>query len=145
MALILVLTAGVAGQRRGAPPVAAAGTDPAMQRNIGDGVYNGTQAERGRTLYLAQCAGCHGEDLRGQGFAPGLYGAEFLALWNGQTVQDLYSRTRTTMPEDMPGSLSPQETMDIIAYVLQGNGFAPGTAELQRGDLGSIIIVEDKS
>ena len=145
MTLILILTAGVAGQRRGATPVAAPEPDPAAHRSIGDGVYSGAQAKRGRTLYLARCAGCHGEDLEGQGFAPGLAGAAFLSLWSGQTVQDLYSRTRTTMPEDMPGSLSPEETLDILAHVLQVNGFRPGAAELERADLEAIVIVEGKS
>ncbi len=143
MALVPALAVGVAGQGRGGAPTAAA--DPAASRSVSDGVYSAGQAERGRVLYLARCAGCHGDDLRGQGFAPGLAGSEFLSLWKGQTVRDLYSRTRTTMPEDMPGSLSPEETLDIIAYVLQVNGFPPRPAELEREGLEEIIIMEGES
>lgn len=143
MALVLVLAVGVAGQGRGGAPTAAA--DPVASRSVSDGVYSREQAERGRVLYRAQCAACHGEDLHGQGFAPGLAGSEFLSLWNGQTVRDLYSRTRTTMPEDTPGSLSPEETLDIIAYVLHVNGFPPRLAELEREGLEEIVIVEGES
>ena len=139
-ALVLALAAGAAGQGRGAVPAVAA--DPALSRSINDGVYSDLQAERGRALYLAQCASCHGDDLIGMGFAPGLTGAEFLSLWTGQSLRDLYSRTRTTMPEDMPGSLLAEETLDIVAYVLQVNGFPPGSEELERGTLEEIIIVE---
>lgn len=112
-----------------------------MQRSVSDGVYSERQAERGRVLYLAQCASCHGDDLSGMGFAPGLAGNDFLSLWTGQPLENLYSRTRTTMPEDMPGSLLPEETMDLVAYVLQMNGLPPGPGELERGNLEEIIIV----
>ena len=139
-ALVLALAAGAAGQGRGAAPAVAA--DPALSRSINDGVYSDLQAERGRALYLAQCASCHGADLTGMGFAPGLAGTEFLSLWTGQSLRDLYSRTRTTMPEDMPGSLLPEETLDIVAYLLQVNDFPPGSEELERGDLEEIIVVD---
>jgi hypothetical protein len=34
------------------------------------------------------------------------------------------------MPEDAPGSLEPQQYVDIISYVLRANGFPPGDREL---------------
>ena len=137
-ALVLTFTVGAAGQRRDGAPAAAA--DQEVQRSINDGVYSDTQAERGRALYLAQCASCHGDDLEGMGFAPGLLGTEFLSLWTGQSLRDLYSRTRTTMPEDMPGSLSPAETIDIVSYLFEANGFPSGPADLEREMLETITI-----
>ena len=34
------------------------------------------------------------------------------------------------MPEDAPGSLPPQQYVDIVAYILRMNGFEPGSTEL---------------
>lgn len=137
-ALVLALAGGAAGQGRGAAPAVAA--DPALSRSIDDGVYSDAQAERGRALYLAQCASCHGDDLTGMGFAPGLVGTEFLSLWTGQTIRDFYSRIRTTMPEADPGSLSPAETIDIVSYLFEANGFPSGPEELEREMLETITI-----
>ena len=40
----------------------------------------------------------------------------------------------TTMPEDNPGSLQPQEYADILAYFLSINGYPAGQAELKGDD-----------
>ena len=138
MALVLTFAVGAAGQRRDGAPAAAA--DQEVQRSINEGVYSDTQAERGRALYVAQCASCHGDDLTGMGFAPGLLGTEFLSLWTGQTIRDFYSRIRTTMPEADPGSLSPAETIDIVSYLFEANGFPSGPEELEREMLETITI-----
>ncbi len=36
------------------------------------------------------------------------------------------------MPADKPGSLSPDDTADIVAYVLRSNGFPAGAAPLSN-------------
>ena len=41
---------------------------------------------------------------------------------------------RTTMPEDNPGSLKPQQYADILSFVLKLNGFAAGETELTGTD-----------
>jgi S-disulfanyl-L-cysteine oxidoreductase SoxD len=95
-----------------------------------DGVYTEAQAKRGETGYAQACASCHGPDLSGVDAAPSLTGPEFLAEWNDQTVDDLFERARTTMPADAPGSLSRQQYIDIVAFVLAKNGFPTGETEL---------------
>jgi len=35
------------------------------------------------------------------------------------------------MPEDFPGALPPQTYVDVIAYVLEINDYAPGSVELE--------------
>jgi len=37
----------------------------------------------------------------------------------------------TTMPQDNPGSLTPQQYVDVTAYVLQLAGFPSGTVALR--------------
>jgi alcohol dehydrogenase (cytochrome c) len=41
---------------------------------------------------------------------------------------------RTTMPEDAPGSLPPQQYADVIAYFLKLNGFPEGEVELEANE-----------
>src|SRR5580692_9097642 len=52
--------------------------------SVRDGVYTAAQADRGKTLYAANCASCHGPMLDGSGAAPPLAGADFIGNWKGQ-------------------------------------------------------------
>jgi mono/diheme cytochrome c family protein len=101
-------------------------------RSVWDGVYTEEQAARGKSLYLKQCAGCHGELMSGGEMAPPLAGGEFLANWNGLTVGDLFDRIRTSMPLNSPGKLTRDINADITSYILQFNSFPAGRAELDR-------------
>src|SRR5258705_8696563 len=96
------------------------------QRSVWDGIYTTEQAKRGQALYNAQCASCHGDTLAGGESAPALTGGEFLSSWNGLTVGDLFDRTRATMPQNKPGSLSREAGAEILAYVLSRNEFPAG-------------------
>jgi hypothetical protein len=57
-------------------------------------------------------------------------GLEFLGNWNTLSIGDLFDRVQTTMPADSPGSLSPQQTVDIEAYVFKLNKMPAGATEL---------------
>ena len=43
---------------------------------------------------------------------------------------ELFELLTATMPKNDPGSMTDQEYVDIIAYVLKGGGFPSGRAEL---------------
>jgi len=101
-------------------------------RSVWEGVYTEEQAARGKSSYLRQCAGCHGELMSGGEMAPPLVGGEFLANWNGLTVGDLFDRIRTSMPLNSPGKLSRDVNADVTAYILQFNGFPASRSELDR-------------
>ena len=89
------------------------------------------QAERGKTIYVAECSGCHLETLQGDGGAsPALIGKDFVEAWDKKSVRDLFSRIRNTMPATNPGGLTDQAYVDLAAYLLQMNKFPEGTAEL---------------
>ena len=79
------------------------------------------QATRGKALFSQHCSMCHGEDLRGGDVSPNLAGPEFLLRWQSRTVGELFDRTRTTMPQTSPGSLSEQAYLDVTAFLLQAN------------------------
>lgn len=95
-----------------------------------DGVYTAAQAARGEKIYADSCASCHGADLSGSGQAPELAGKEFNLDWNDLALSDLFDRTRATMPADKPGSLKPEQTADLIAFLLQKARFPAGQTEL---------------
>ena len=102
------------------------------QRTVWDGVYTGDQAKRGEAAYVEACSNCHGRTLEGADMTPALTGGAFMANWDGLTVGDLFDRIRISMPADRPGSLSRQEDVDVIAYILRFNQFPAGTEELPR-------------
>jgi mono/diheme cytochrome c family protein len=95
-----------------------------------DGVYTGAQAARGQQIYTDSCASCHGDDLSGGGQAPALAGKDFNVDWNGLAMSDLFDRTHGTMPADKPGTLTPTQTADVIAFLLQKGNFPAGQTEL---------------
>jgi mono/diheme cytochrome c family protein len=94
------------------------------------GVYTTQQATRGSALYQSKCASCHNADLSGTGTAPALAGSDFLSNWVSRPVAALFSIIRASMPSDQPGTLTAQQTADLIAYLLKANQFPAGKAEL---------------
>ena len=72
------------------------------------------------------------ESLEGNGPVTPLIGDRFSANWNGVSMGDMLERTRTSMPMTKPGSLSRQQTADVLAFVLSFNKFPAGQVELSR-------------
>ena len=97
-----------------------------------DGVFTDAQAARGKAQYNTSCSTCHMEDLSGSGQALPLAGDAFMDVWEGQSVADLLGLVQGTMPQDKPGSLTSQEAIDIITYLLQQNKFPAGKEELKN-------------
>jgi mono/diheme cytochrome c family protein len=95
-----------------------------------DGVFTDAQAKRGQTVFTASCARCHGNALEGGEAAPALVGSTFIANWNGSTVGDLVDRTRKSMPDGNPGSLTRPEYTDVIVFILSSNRYPSGKVEL---------------
>lgn len=94
-------------------------------RSQWDGVFTEAQANRAGPLFDERCNVCHGG-----GMAPELFGDDFNRRWDGLSVGDLFDLISATMPQNDPGSLTAQEYVDILAYVLNGGGFPAGQAEL---------------
>lgn len=114
--------------------------DAQRARTANDAVYTDAQAVRGRALYQQRCAVCHGERLSG-GLAPPLSGSAFLGAWGGQSLWDLLSKIRNTMPADDPGKLTPSQSADLVAHLLQVGKFPSGEAELGTEAAGLKAIV----
>ncbi|HXT16409.1 MAG TPA: c-type cytochrome [Gemmatimonadaceae bacterium] len=87
-----------------------------------DSVYSADQASRGKDVYMGTCRSCH--------TAAFFTGVNFETHWKGKHLSELYTYVLTKMPGNDPGSLSPDATADVLAYVLQLNRMPPGTNEL---------------
>jgi len=98
-------------------------------QTVRQGVYAENQARRGQAVYKAQCESCHGEMLEGR-LGPPLTGEEFISDFAKQPLSELFVKIRNTMPQDNPGKLTPQQTADLLAYILQVGKFPSGRAEL---------------
>jgi cytochrome c len=101
-----------------------------QERSVWDGVYTEEQSKRGERAYADSCANCHNADLTGSQVVPALLGADFLTKWNGSMVGDLFELVRSTMPQDGPGSLSPAQYADVVAFMLNKNKFPAGATDL---------------
>jgi S-disulfanyl-L-cysteine oxidoreductase SoxD len=115
------------------PALAQEGSSPSPgsnSRTVWDGVFTVEQADRGHSVYHAQCEVCHAEELTGADEVPPLAGPQFLANWNGLTLGDLFERIRKTMPANDPGKLTRDQNADVISYLLAFNMFPAGKKEL---------------
>ena len=108
------------------------------KRTVWDGVFTPEQATRGQAEYARACAGCHRDDLAGYNSA--LVGAKFMDRWREDSLFSFGDLVLRTMPRNSPASLSQSRYSDIVAYVLQFNGFPAGTKELAWDDLRPIRI-----
>lgn len=105
--------------------------------SVWDGVFTEQQARRGEAVYTGACAFCHGRRLNGapddpdMRSTPPLARARFLRVWEGRSLATLLEYTRARMPEDNPSSLTEQEYVDVIAYMLTVGGMPTGDDELQ--------------
>ena len=109
--------------------------------SVWGGVYSEAQAERGEAVYRQECEVCHLPDLRGQQMSPSLVGVGFSFRWRGQTLNELFSSLKSTMPQAAPGSLTPQAYVDVMAFLLQANDFPSGASEL-RADSAALGRIE---
>ena len=92
--------------------------------------FTAAQVATGKIAYNANCAVCHGSTLTNGTFGTPLAGEYFKTTWFGKTVRALHDRAQKTMPPAAAGSLPADTYRNVIAYILEVNGFQPGEAPL---------------
>jgi mono/diheme cytochrome c family protein len=151
---LLVLGALIATKPLGAQAPASGGAAPLT---IWDGVYTAAQARRGEQVFKTSCSYCHKDDLSGGFFDDGLGRAPALAgkrafdsslmdRWGGLTLADMVGTVAATMPQSRPSSLTVENYVDVVSYVLSKNDIPAGTSELS-GDveaLSQVLFVPKK-
>ena len=107
--------------------------EPTERSSTRDGVYTEAQAEQGRAVVHSICTECHMDAE---------FVGTFIKSWAGASVGDLFEQVATTMPENRPGGLRPEQYAQVLAYIFQLNGLPPGDSELKPDieDLREIII-----
>jgi mono/diheme cytochrome c family protein len=108
-------------------------------KTVWDGVYTKEQAARGKGEYEDNCAGCHST-----GEGPALVGDAFMRRWFEDNLNAPFTKMRTQMPLDAPGTLPDNVYVDIISFLLAASGFPAGADELSPNPeaLASIFVVE---
>jgi mono/diheme cytochrome c family protein len=131
MTLVLSGAVTVAARQSGGPA-----------RTVLDGVYTSAQAGRGAAAYTEHCSRCHGPDLRGNPEALGLTGGRFVDAWREDTLFSLFDHMATRMPREPLTTLPTPVYLDILAFILQFNGYPAGQQELTVDQLKAVQFVD---
>jgi cbb3-type cytochrome c oxidase subunit III len=120
-------------------PVIGAAQSPSEngQRSTKQGVYNREQWLRGRDVYAGMCASCHPAVTH--------TGPVFTRSWAGKKLSELFGFLRERMPKNEPGSLSEQDYVDVMSYMLRMNGMPTGLDELPADSVALTKIRIDSS
>jgi PQQ-dependent dehydrogenase (s-GDH family) len=94
--------------------------------------FTTAQVAAGKVVYEGYCAVCHGSTLVNGTFGTPLAGAYFDRQWKGKHVGEFYEKSRM-MPPAAPKSLTAQQYADVVAYVLERNGYKAGEKALAGG------------
>lgn len=121
------------------PPAKVAATDPppagdppkASANDPPPAVFTMAQAQAGRKVFMTHCIACHGTNLQGVS-APAVAGKAFLGpvKSNGWNVSDAEYLIATSMPFNAPGTLTPNEQADVLAFILAENCYPSGKTML---------------
>ena len=119
-----------------------AGQQPDRARSVLDGIYTQEQAARGRSAYMENCARCHRDDLRGNPEAMPLTGSRFIDTWREDSLFSLFDHIATRMPREPRVTLPTPVYVDILAFILQFNGYPSGGQELTADNLRAVTFVD---
>jgi hypothetical protein len=114
---------------RAARIVAAAGGTPVPP------LFTAEQARAGAAVYAASCIQCHGADLQGTA-GPSVAGNDFLttAKTNHWHLSDLRTTVVQNMPFSDPGSLTPKQYANVLAFLLASNCYPAGATPFPTTD-----------
>jgi nitrate/TMAO reductase-like tetraheme cytochrome c subunit len=91
--------------------------------------YTEEQAATGAKTYARWCAPCHGEKLEG-GAGPALKGPPWQQLYGGAKLLTVWGEIKGPMARNAGTTFSIQQSLDLLAYLLQQNGLPAGNQPL---------------
>lgn len=113
----------------------------AEQATTNDGIYSKAQADAAKPRFDKLCSQCHAFTVAAKKQEKDLpLGDEpFLKKWEGRSLDELLTLIVTTMPNDGSAVINDEEALNLLAYVLQQNGFAPGKAPLTKESASALM------
>ena len=111
------------------------GTGAALQKvTTNDGVYTKEQADGAKPQFDKICADCHPFTVAGKKKEKDLpLGEEpFFQSWEGRPLSEMISTIALTMPNDGSATVSDEEATNLVAYILQQNGYPAGSKPLTK-------------
>ena len=81
-------------------------------------------------LYGEHCATCHSSSLRGSAHGAALAGKSFVDKWRDQDAQALLNLSVSSMPPGESHSLSQQQHISLIQYIIEHNASSLGDTNL---------------
>jgi mono/diheme cytochrome c family protein len=93
------------------------------------------QAHAGLAVYLKYCLQCHGADLQGTA-GPAVAGKEFLTTAKSDSwhLSDMRTTVFENMPFSNPGSLTPLQYANVMAFLLASSCYPAGKAPFPTAD-----------
>ncbi|TAM57303.1 MAG: transporter substrate-binding domain-containing protein [Rhodanobacter sp.] len=101
----------------------------AHKRKALPALFTVAQADNGKQKYKENCAMCHGPALEGRA-GPALTGANFASPQSKFSVSDIFAILTQNMPSTAPASLGHVDYVEIMAFMLQQNGYPAGKKAL---------------
>ena len=98
----------------------------------------GEVARAGETVFASGCGGCHG-NTGGGGRGPAIIGSK-ASLSKYNTAQDLFDYISTTMPKSNPGSLSHQDYLNLVSFLLVQNDYLPKDSAFLESQLSNVSL-----
>ena len=96
-------------------------------------LYTDEQAATGKTVFQNNCAMCHGPNLEGRA-GPALKGPTFASPQAHFSVSDVFKIISLNMPAPAPGTLAHDDYVNIMAFILQQNGYPSAATPLTYDD-----------
>lgn len=116
-----------------AQPTAQPAATPAAAPGGISPQFTAAQVVAGKAAYNSNCAVCHGSTMTNGTFGTPLAGEYFKKNWAGRPLRAFYDKSQKTMPPAAPASLPADSYANIVAYILETNGFKAGSDSLPPG------------
>jgi S-disulfanyl-L-cysteine oxidoreductase SoxD len=114
---------------------ASMSAEPTQAKTTKDKVYSKEQAARGAAFFHKTCAPCHDPAKKTADKTPGppLVGptSVFVENWKDHALGEIFTTILTTMPNDGSVVLTESDTVDLVAHILQINGYPDGPDALK--------------
>ena len=113
----------------------------AQKATTNDGVYTKKQADDAKAQFDKICADCHPFTVAGKKKVKDVPLGEdpFYDNWTGRPLADMISTIVLTMPNDGSAVVTDEEAANLVAYILQQNGFKAGDTALSKANATAVV------